>query len=364
MVVNLLNYCMPTQPIRNLQLSAGEPGAFLDLSNRQSRSISQNVPNQELGGLVELLKQYQRFGQSQELAGQQQQIQRATAPLPQDLAQANLSPQQILGFRRGEIGAVEPTIGGARNLVLEATRAIQEYQETQKQSQQRVKNTLDLAAQGGSIALEGLLKTNPEIFKLAGLDAQSYLAGIKARETEERRKFDIRNVPIGKGISEPGVILSSQGVPIDTTTGKPVKLAEGDKKLLDAFNKIDNTINQLESVYSRASVKTGFAPLARLFGVGKQTGQKLGLTGAAVREYEALVNASVGPIARAVLGEVGVLTDKDVARARGALPSLTDTPEEARRKMANMRQIVQENRSDFFARLGVQSDVNNWEYIP
>ncbi|MEK6830040.1 MAG: hypothetical protein AABY15_08035, partial [Nanoarchaeota archaeon] len=168
----------------------------------------------------------------------------------------------------------------------------------------------------------------------------------------------------GGGISEPGVILSPQGVPIDTITGKPVKLAEGDKKLLDAFNKIDNTINQLESVYSKASVKTGFAPLTRLLGVGKQVGQKLGLTSAAVREYEALVNASVGPIARAVLGEVGVLTDKDVARAKGALPSLTDTPEEARRKVANMRQIVQENRTDFFSRLGVENEQSNWEYIP
>lgn len=340
---------MPTQSIRNIQFSQGEPGAVLDASRRQATSISQGIP--EFSGLINILKQFQQAGQQQEVAGQRQQVQRATAPLPQDISAVRPSPQQILGFRRGEIGAVEPTIGGARNLVLEATKAIQEYQESQKQSQQKVRDTLELASQGGSMALEGLLQTNPEIFKLAGLEPQSYLAGIKAKEKEQQRQFDIKNIPSGTG--EPGVVLSPQGVPIETTTGRPIKLAEGDKKLLDAFNKIDNTINQLEGVYSRAQVKTGFAPLARLFGAGKQVGQKLGLTGAAIREYEALVNASVGPIARAVLGEVGVLTDKDVARAKGALPSLTDTPEESRRKVANMRQIVQENRSDFFSRLGV-----------
>jgi hypothetical protein len=205
----------------------------------------------------------------------------------------------------------------------------------------------DITATQGSVEefklLYGRMPTNTE-------ELNQFTA---SRKAAERAPSKATGIPLSSN-----TVLSPQGIPVNKDTGKPMQLAEGDKKLLDAFNKIDNTINQLEGAFNRASSGIGIAPFARLFGSAKKVGQRLGLTGPSVREYEALVNASVGPIARAVLGEVGVLTDKDVERAKSALPSLTDTPEEARRKIRNMRQIVTENRSDFYSRLGVESRGN------
>lgn len=150
-------------------------------------------PQFDFQGMIQRLKQAQTFGYSQEQQAQQQQFQRGTSALPSDLSGAQLSPSQIQGFRRGETNVLQPTIGGARSLVTEATKAIGEYQQSQSENQQKVKDTLTLAAQGGSQALEGLLKTNPEIYKLAGLEPQSFIAGIKAKEAEEKRQFDVSN---------------------------------------------------------------------------------------------------------------------------------------------------------------------------
>jgi hypothetical protein len=78
----------------------------------------------------------------------------------------------------------------------------------------------------------------------------------------------------------------------------------------------------------------------RLSGVGSEIAGKLGVNPQAT-SYEALRKASIAPLARAISGETGTLTDKDIARAEMLLPKITDTPQEAQLKYQNLMQIMQ-----------------------
>ncbi len=73
-----------------------------------------------------------------------------------------------------------------------------------------------------------------------------------------------------------------------------------------------------------------------------------GLTGGAVAtetaDFEALRKGLIGPVARAISGEVGVLTDKDIARAEDLLPKVTDAPQLAQRKIQNLQQLIEEQQ--------------------
>jgi len=68
------------------------------------------------------------------------------------------------------------------------------------------------------------------------------------------------------------------------------------------------------------------------------------LTGGAmfpeVADYEAMRKSLIGPIARVISGEVGVLTDKDIARAEKMLPFISDTKNVAKNKLANIRELI------------------------
>ena len=63
-----------------------------------------------------------------------------------------------------------------------------------------------------------------------------------------------------------------------------------------------------------------------------------------VADYEALRKALIGPLARGISGEVGVLTDRDIARAEGLLPKVTDAKKLAKRKLDNLRSLIYAQR--------------------
>ena len=187
------------------------PGAQFTLAGRTAQNVSQSVPNVlSLSAQIKsLLAQYQQFGSAQEAQGIQEQVRRGTAPLPADLAGAQLSPSQILGFRKGEVGAVEPTIGGARGLVKEAetaTSRLQDFLQTyeanklkaltlqqQQESQLRddARSLFNAAIGVGSKAVEGLISKDPDIIKNAGFNketAQFFFEGLKNKEAVEAKK--------------------------------------------------------------------------------------------------------------------------------------------------------------------------------
>ena len=60
-----------------------------------------------------------------------------------------------------------------------------------------------------------------------------------------------------------------------------------------------------------------------------------------VKTYNALRKAFTGPVARVIAAEVGVLTDKDIARVQDILPSITDGPETRQWKMNAIKKAIE-----------------------
>lgn len=79
-----------------------------------------------------------------------------------------------------------------------------------------------------------------------------------------------------------------------------------------------------------------------LMGRGAQVLNFLSGGGAApeVADYEALRKSLIGPLARAISGEVGVLTDKDISRAEGLLPKVSDAKKLRENKFKNLMEII------------------------
>lgn len=64
-----------------------------------------------------------------------------------------------------------------------------------------------------------------------------------------------------------------------------------------------------------------------------------------VSEYENLRKAMLGPLARAVSQEVGVLNEGDIQRAEGLIPKITDDPQEALAKIEIARNLINERKN-------------------
>src|SRR3990167_8829496 len=101
----------------------------------QTQNVQQDNPDYQSWGnnILQMLQQAQQQGQQQLGTTQMEQVQRSTAPLPGDLSGMRLSPQDILGFRRGEGAALEPTIGGIRSQISEAGQQITNVKDFIKQ---------------------------------------------------------------------------------------------------------------------------------------------------------------------------------------------------------------------------------------
>ena len=201
-----------TRDIRNLGLEAGDPVAFQSLASSQARNIAQNTPDQsQLFGLalMGLLKQYQKLGGKsfveQGFAARETQLGRVSAQTSPDLLGA--SPGMQAGVRSASAEALQPTISGARSAqqtfgeqiqsfgdVLSQARGIMAAHEaSQARLRDDTRNTINTyIREGGSGALEVLLREQPDIFKLAGMDTKTVSALIptlRAKEEEGKAKL-------------------------------------------------------------------------------------------------------------------------------------------------------------------------------
>lgn len=59
------------------------------------------------------------------------------------------------------------------------------------------------------------------------------------------------------------------------------------------------------------------------------------------QNFEDQRKALIAPLARTISGEVGVLTDRDISRAEGLLPRLSDPPEVAQKKIEDLLYLIQ-----------------------
>jgi hypothetical protein len=99
---------------------------------------------------------------------------------------------------------------------------------------------------------------------------------------------------------------------------------------------VENSLKVLEENLNQITER-GFGP--GQFGLAKNA-----LSGGAwtpeIADYEALRKSMIGPLARAISGEVGTLTDRDISRAEGLLPKVTDTKELAQKRLDNLHELL------------------------
>lgn len=109
------------------------------------------------------------------------------------------------------------------------------------------------------------------------------------------------------------------------------------QKSTTQFNRGDAIANQIENEFNKVG-GTG-----RIAGLVQKGTSAVGYNPQATA-YEALRLASIAPLARIISSEVGVLTDRDIARSEQLLPKLTDTREEATLKLKLLRAAIAEGR--------------------
>jgi len=110
-----------------------------------------------------------------------------------------------------------------------------------------------------------------------------------------------------------------------------------------AQEKTKKEVDTAEAIYRQIEKESKGKALGRVKGAVATLGKAAGLY-PELTAYDALRKASIGPLARAISGEVGVLTDRDIARAEGLLPKITDTPEEREAKLRLFRQAIDEKK--------------------
>jgi len=198
--------------IRDLQFQSGDPGAILATGRSQSQDIAEQTPVQRFNNaLFQLLQQQQQLGTrpfvEQELGGRQAQLEAGRSALPETLRTAD--PRLKLGVLGARQQAFEPVISGAQQAqqtfgeqikslgsVLESTRSFLADEEQRQQNvKQNMRNQiLDAATIGGSQGLQALLNTpeGKQAFKISGFDSDTLIASVKAKEVEDRRRFDVQ----------------------------------------------------------------------------------------------------------------------------------------------------------------------------
>lgn len=113
-------------------------------------------------------------------------------------------------------------------------------------------------------------------------------------------------------------------------------LSQSSKNALASSDNALNTVNQLEQLFTNAGSGSG-----RLGGTVKGWAANAGLDEDA-KIYNSLANASVTQIAKALAGSgSGTVSDMDAKVIIAALPTIRDTPAEARAKFAALKQRLE-----------------------
>lgn len=120
-----------------------------------------------------------------------------------------------------------------------------------------------------------------------------------------------------------------------------VKVSAAQQKDLTKLGAAENIINQIESGLSSAGLSTS-GPQARISGITRELGQATGFDEQA-RIFKSQREGYLSALAKS-LGEVGSLSDQDVARARELVPSLGDTQAEAAEKIRRLRMLISDNK--------------------
>ena len=231
-------------------------------------------------------------------------------------------------------GKVVPTLE-ARQTALQQFQSLrkQETQEQQFQQQfglQQQKLALDFAK-----AEQNVLEADRE-FQLNIAKFQSKQQQDAFKNALDEAKLALDRAKTASTIEKNRVIASIAFEKLQIERDKletAGNLSAAAEKELRQISNVELTVNELKSQIQNL-------PSGRIAGL---LGNIQGLSGFndQISAYNAFRKSSIGPIARAISQEVGVLTDKDVKRAEELLPSSTDTAGEREQKFQTLETLIE-----------------------
>lgn len=178
------------------------------------------------------------------------------------------------------------------------------------------------------------------------------LEAIRLEETQRRGIFqdqlDAARLALDEarlGISQENLALAQQRVDLAERQANQVGQlsADAEKKLVGIVG-IEQNVALLEGLLDQIPARGGV--LARIQGLRAITEAAAG-ENEPVQNYNNIRDALVGPLARVISGEVGVLTDRDIARADGLLPKVTDTENERNNKIDVLRETLNNRKETY-----------------
>ena len=144
---------------------------------------------------------------------------------------------------------------------------------------------------------------------------------------------------------------SAIGIPLTPEEEVLEKLDANQQKTLGSLDSAASIANKIESMI-QAIDPINFGPLARVAGFFQR-----GLAGAgldpAAKTFLDYRQSVIAPLARAISGEVGVLTDNDIARAEGLLPNIGESQAEVDRKIINLKESIINKRVSIYKSAGI-----------
>ncbi|MEK6881822.1 MAG: hypothetical protein AABY22_19545, partial [Nanoarchaeota archaeon] len=120
------------------------------------------------------------------------------------------------------------------------------------------------------------------------------------------------------------------------------KLSANLQKELINIAGVESNVNILQNQLDELPSATGAG--ARIRGFFTSNEARVGLNDK-VTAYESFRKAIIGPIARSISSEVGVLTDQDIKRAEEILPKISDTEGERKMKIELLQEMINNRKS-------------------
>jgi hypothetical protein len=139
-----------------------------------------------------------------------------------------------------------------------------------------------------------------------------------------------------------GFVATEPGKPKENPAGKPLSQSEVDD--ITMIETAAKTLSDIETAHGGISGVQKGPLLGRIAGLNPYDED--------IRQLEKLIDSVTPALARGVFREVGVLTDSDIQRYRGMLPSARMDPEVAKKVFADLKRKIQDTYSIAIGNLG------------
>lgn len=158
----------------------------------------------------------------------------------------------------------------------------------------------------------------------------------KKRLWEERWVSNIRPAPADAAKRAQSILDEQRKTAADKAAQRGKPMTSEQVSQLTQLDSVANTLQMLDSRVQSVPDKDRGPLYGKARGINPYDKQ--------AQEVAALTTGVVTPMARGVFNEVGVITATDEARYRAMLPTLSDTPDISRTKMANLKTLLRDSK--------------------